>query len=162
MRIIYEYVTAIFGYFIFTHSIHELFINGICQIFISQHTISNFSKFEQQLLSNELPRSAQTETVNDLAEEKGLSMDFIDIKCNLTMTKPELEIPSLHIKSGEKVLILGRGSQLIVPLMKRILQPLQGRIHLGNKNHSQLTEESLRKILEIVPFNPRLNETSVR
>lgn len=156
----YNYVLAIFSYFIFSYSLHELFTKGFCEIFLSQHTITKLSKFEQKIISNKLSDSSQTETINDL--HKGLPILFTDVKCRLTTTKPELEISTLSVQSGEKVLISGRGAQLIVPLMKRIVTPLQGRIQIGNTNISQLTKESLLNILEIIPYNPRINDVTVR
>lgn len=156
----YSYVLAIFSYFVFSYSVHEFFIKGICEIFLSQHTINKSSKFENKIISNELSNSLATETVNDLY--KGLSVQFIDIKCQLTKSKPELFIENLSVQSGEKILITGSGSQLIVPLMKRILIPIQGRIQYGSTNISQSTMPSLMKILEIIPFNPRLNDANVR
>lgn len=144
----------------FSYSVHEFFIKGICEIFLSQHTINKSSKLEHKIISNKLSNSSQTETVNDLS--KGLSVQFIDIKCTLTRSKPELIIENVSVQSGEKILIIGGGSQLVVPLMKRILLPIQGRIQYGSTNISQLTKASLMNILEIIPFNPRLNDANVR
>lgn len=78
--------------------------------------------------------------------------------------EPVLKNFTLHIKSGESVALVGysgAGKTTIAKLLMRMYDPQAGVISLDGVNLKDVTKETLRKIVGIVPQDPLLFNNTV-
>jgi len=89
----------------------------------------------------------------------GGEVKFENLTFNFNETRKVLENINLTIKSGEKVALVGpsgAGKTTFVRLLLRLYSPTSGKILIDNQNASEVTQESLRKNISMVPQDPIL------
>ena len=102
--------------------------------------------------------------IKDKPEAKELLADKGEIKFdNLTFsfnqTRQVLKDINLIIKPGEKVALVGpsgAGKTTFVKLLLRLYSPTSGKILIDGQDISEVTQESLRKNISMVPQDPIL------
>jgi ATP-binding cassette subfamily B protein len=94
----------------------------------------------------------------DLLASEG-KIEFKDLCFNFNETRKVLNNVSLFIKPGEKVALVGpsgAGKTTFVRLLLRLYAPTSGKILVDGQDISQVTQESLRKNISMVPQDPVL------
>lgn len=88
---------------------------------------------------------------------------FENVSFEYVTGQPILNDVSFEVPAGKKVAIVGgsgSGKSTIVRLLYRFFDPQKGQILINNHNLSDVTLESLRKSISIVPQDPILfNDT---
>lgn len=110
---------------------------------------------EIMLLSHEIK---DVSNAKELFVEKG-KIDFKDLSFNFNETRKVLKNINLVIKPGEKVALIGpsgAGKTTFVRLLLRLYSPTEGKILIDGQNISEVTQESLRKNISLVPQDPVL------
>lgn len=78
--------------------------------------------------------------------------------------KPVFQDFSLSIPAGEKMAIVGHsggGKSTLVKLLQRLYDPKEGAILIDGQNIAEVTQESLRKAIGLVPQDPILFHRSI-
>ena len=86
-------------------------------------------------------------------------IEFKELTFNFNETRKVLNNVSLFIKPGEKVALVGpsgAGKTTFVRLLLRLYAPTSGKILVDGQDISQVTQESLRKNISMVPQDPVL------
>lgn len=99
-----------------------------------------------------------TKTAKEFLAENG-EIQFKDLTFNFNETRKVLENVSLLIKPGEKVALVGpsgAGKTTFVRLLLRLYSPTSGKILIDGQDILEVTQESLRKNVSIVPQDPIL------
>jgi len=94
----------------------------------------------------------------ELLADKG-EIEFRDLVFNFNETRKVLENVNLVIKPGEKVALVGpsgAGKTTFVRLLLRLYSPTAGKILIDGQDISEVTQESLRKNISMVPQDPIL------
>lgn len=84
---------------------------------------------------------------------------FTDVSFNFNETRNILKNFNLHIKSGQKVALVGpsgAGKTTITKLLFRFYDVTGGEIAIDGKNIADVTQESLRRTVSLVPQEPIL------
>lgn len=94
----------------------------------------------------------------ELTAGKG-EIKFEDLSFNFNETRKVLENINLVIAHGEKVALVGpsgAGKTTFVRLLLRLYSPTSGKILIDGQNIAEVTQESLRKNISMVPQDPIL------
>lgn len=115
-------------------------------------------------LLNVEPRIADTEDAIELSQNAdGISFNNVDF--SYQKERPILKNVNFVVQPGEKVAIVGpsgAGKSTISRLLFRFYDPSAGTIKIGEKDISQVTQESLRKAIGVVPQDTVLfNDTLI-
>lgn len=111
-----------------------------------------------------------TQQITDTIGAKPLAVQAGEIKFDKVCfsygtQKPVLQALNLHIKSGEKVGLVGRsgaGKSTIVNLLLRFYDVEQGQVLIDEQDVSQVTQNSLRSQIGMVTQDTSLLHRSVR
>ncbi len=94
----------------------------------------------------------------EILVERG-EVKFKDLTFNFNETRKVLNNVNLLIKPGEKVALVGpsgAGKTTFVRLLLRLYSPTSGKILIDGQNITEVTQESLRKNISMVPQDPVL------
>ncbi|MDP3883284.1 MAG: ABC transporter ATP-binding protein, partial [Candidatus Staskawiczbacteria bacterium] len=94
----------------------------------------------------------------ELVAGKG-EIEFKDLIFSFNQTRKVLKNVNLAIKPGEKVALVGpsgAGKTTFVRLLLRLYSPASGKILIDGQNVAEVTQESLRKNISMVPQDPVL------
>jgi len=94
----------------------------------------------------------------ELITDKG-EIEFKKLTFSFNQTRSVLKDVDLIIKSGEKVALIGpsgAGKTTFVKLLLRLYSPTSGKILIDGEDISEITQESLRKNVSMVPQDPIL------
>lgn len=94
----------------------------------------------------------------ELTVKKG-EIAFADVAFNFNETRSILKNFNLHIAGGEKVALVGpsgAGKTTVTKLLFRFYDILAGNILIDGQNIAGVTQESLRKMISLVPQEPIL------
>jgi len=102
--------------------------------------------------------------VKDIPDAKILTVSggqikFKDISFAFNQTRMVLENIKLNIKSGEKIALIGSsgaGKSTMVKLLMRMYDLTSGAIEIDNQNIKEVTQDSLRQNISLVPQDPIL------
>lgn len=97
-------------------------------------------------------------TAQKLIVEEG-EIEFKDLTFAFNQTRKVLENVVLDIKPGEKVALVGpsgAGKTTFVRLLLRLYSPTSGKILIDGQDISNVTQESLRQNISMVPQDPIL------
>jgi ATP-binding cassette, subfamily B, bacterial len=86
-------------------------------------------------------------------------IEFKDLSFSFNQTRKVLEEINLIIKPGEKVALVGpsgAGKTTFVRLLLRLYSPTAGKILIDRQDIADITQESLRKNISMVPQDPIL------
>lgn len=86
-------------------------------------------------------------------------IEFKDLSFNFNETRKVLKNINLVIKPGEKAALIGpsgAGKTTFVRLLLRLYSPTEGKVLIDGQNISEITQESLRKNISLVPQDPIL------
>src|SRR3989344_7246945 len=89
----------------------------------------------------------------------GGQIEFKDISFAFNETRTVLKNINLNIKSGEKIALIGpsgAGKSTIVKLLMRMYDLTSGTIEIDNQNVKEVTQDSLRQNISLVPQDPIL------
>ncbi len=107
------------------------------------------------LLSHEIKDKPKA---SELIVKQG-QINFEDLTFAFNETRKVLENVNLEIETGEKVALVGpsgAGKTTFVRLLLRLYSPTAGKIIIDGQDISQVTQESLRKNISMVPQDPIL------
>lgn len=110
---------------------------------------------EIMLLPHEIKDKPQTK---ELLVKKG-EIEFRDLCFSFSKTREVLKNINLIIKPGEKAALVGpsgAGKTTFVRLLLRLYSPVSGKIFIDGQDISDVTQESLRKNIAMVPQDPIL------
>jgi ATP-binding cassette subfamily B protein len=105
---------------------------------------------EIMLLPHEIEDAAYAK---DLVVKNG-EIEFENLSFNFNETRQVLKDINLNIKSGEKVALVGpsgAGKTTFVKLLLRLYVPTAGKILIDGQDIAEVTQESLRKNISLVP-----------
>ncbi|MEM7562876.1 MAG: ABC transporter ATP-binding protein [Pseudomonadota bacterium] len=113
---------------------------------------------------------SKVQTVTDIPNAPALTVtrgeiEFDNIRFHYGKTSGAIEDLSLHIKSGEKVGIVGRsgaGKTTLMNVLLRLFDLEGGRILIDQQDISQVNQESLRSQIGVVTQDTSLLHRSVR
>ncbi|MFY9462783.1 MAG: ABC transporter ATP-binding protein, partial [Candidatus Sungiibacteriota bacterium] len=108
--------------------------------------------------------------VQDAPQARELIVDhgavsFRDVHFTYTKTRDVIKDFSIVIKSGEKVGLVGpsgAGKSTLVSLIFRFFDVQSGGIYIDGQNIAEVTQDSLRRNLSLVPQDPLLFHRSLR
>jgi ATP-binding cassette subfamily B protein len=109
------------------------------------------------------PKIADTEEAKSLTLTHG-EIEFKNISFHYQPERRIIKNLSFSVKQGEKVALVGEsgsGKSTLVKLLFRFYDCQQGSIFLNNKDIRQITQESLRKAIGIVPQDTVLFNDSI-
>lgn len=92
------------------------------------------------------------------------AVHFSHVSFHYKGSKPILKNFSLHIRPGEKVAFVGpsgAGKSTVIKLLYRFYDPQKGTIDIDGQTITDVTQESLRKQLSLVPQDPALFHRSI-
>jgi ATP-binding cassette subfamily B protein len=92
-------------------------------------------------------------------------IDFNDVIFSFNQTRTVLDTISVHIKGGEKVALIGpsgAGKSTFIRLLLRLYDVAGGAITIDDQNIKEVTLESLRQNLSLVPQDPILFHRSLK
>jgi ATP-binding cassette subfamily B protein len=110
---------------------------------------------EIMLLSHDIKDAPQAK---ELVVKNG-EIEFKDLNFNFNETRKVLENINLKIKAGEKVALIGpsgAGKTTFVRLLLRLYSATSGKILIDGQEISEVTQESLRRNISMVPQDPIL------
>ena len=104
-------------------------------------------------LLDKAPKVKDTSDANEL-NIKNASISFNNIYFSYNSKRPIIKGISFNIKGGEKVAVVGEsgsGKSTLVKLLFRFYDANSGSIEIDNQNIAQVTQNSLRQHIGIVP-----------
>jgi len=107
------------------------------------------------LLPHEIKDKPQAK---ELAVKEG-RIEFKDLSFNFNETRKVLDNINIIIEPGEKVALVGpsgAGKTTFARLLLRLYSPTSGKILIDSQDISEITQESLRKNIAMVPQDPIL------
>ena len=117
------------------------------EILLLPHEIKDAPEAKELIMGKNLPAGRQGE------------INFQDLTFAFNETRQVLKSINLIIKSGEKVALVGSsgaGKTTFVRLLLRLYSPTSGKILIDGTDISEVTQESLRKNVSLVPQDPIL------
>ncbi|MCA0932988.1 peptidase domain-containing ABC transporter [Lutimonas saemankumensis] len=96
--------------------------------------------------------------------EKIKKITFTDVSFHYNNSGPALEHVSLSFKAGEITALVGEsgsGKSTIAKLIQALYPLNSGKIEFNGYNHSDISVDTLRKIISVVPQNIHLFEGSI-
>ncbi|MFI4957121.1 MAG: ABC transporter ATP-binding protein [Gammaproteobacteria bacterium] len=121
-------------------------------------------KCKQSLSSLIVPQSIQDKlNANDLWISKG-QIRFDDVKFQYKDTAPLFQNKSITIEAGQKVGLVGYsggGKSTFVNLILRLFDVTDGSIHIDGHDIRDLTQDSLRRNIAMIPQDPTLFHRSL-
>lgn len=170
---IYPIVLGIVSYSV----LGERDLSNLASITVAAVTLSNLvSTFSNQLtvIQNEALECQVSFDLLDMKSEieggngNDINEEFKELKVNNISfaydEKKVLDDVSLHIKKGEKIVIVGSngaGKTTLVKLLLRLYDPLKGNIVYNNTDYKTITTSSLRKKVGAVFQNCEVYSVSV-
>lgn len=102
-------------------------------------------------------------------DKKGLptsgDIRFENYSAGYKESEPVLKNINVSIKAGEKIGVVGRtgaGKSSLVLALFRMMNPIEGRILIGDKDIQELNLDELRKSISIIPQDPCLFLGTIR
>lgn len=90
----------------------------------------------------------------------GVSVAFKDVIVKLSGRKV-LDIKRLEIEKGDVIGFKGRGSNLIVPLLMKLLYPSTGAITLSDVDLHLIGQDNIHNLVSVVPYDVNIDNVSV-
>ncbi|XP_053688772.1 ATP-binding cassette sub-family C member 12-like isoform X2 [Sabethes cyaneus] len=129
---IHRYILAIFGYLSMIRNLEK---------FVEHTLLTMIAHKKRTILKTDISQLQCLKEVKDPASltnsDIGVSVVIRDVVYRVA-NKKMLKIPSLRIQAGETVAIIGTGSDLIIPLLCRIISPNQGTVSLNQIDITRL------------------------
>ena len=100
---------------------------------------------------------------NSYFEFKKNDIKFVNINFGYDKSQPVIKNLNLHIKSGEKIALIGRSGSGKTTLMKLLIRlyPYQGQILIGGKDIKNIHIDSIRKQISYINQKTHLNDSSI-
>ena len=101
----------------------------------------------------EVPTTIQT-NLEDLPENNETEIKFKDVSFDYDIRRTIIKNITFSVPNGKKVAIVGptgAGKSTISRLLFKFYSPRQGSIYINEKNINKISQESLRKIIGVVP-----------
>ncbi|WP_245979109.1 ABC transporter ATP-binding protein [Streptomyces diacarni] len=111
------------------------------------------------------PQMAESPYARELPETTDASIDFADVTFGYTAGDPVLDGFSLRVEPGETVALVGAsgsGKSTVSMLLPRYYDVTGGAVRVGGQDVRELTLDSLRSAIGLVPENPFLFSSSLR
>lgn len=160
-----NYTLAILSYFVFSYNLHELLTNYF-ETIQSKEVVKKIDKFKELLEVAKMTQHESSEIISNdiydlLRDNKGLSIFFRDVRYKIS-EKNYFEIPKLSVQNGEKIIIVGAASSLVIPILFKLIKPNTGEIRFGDSNIKSLQISDLSYIIGLIPADPFLPEATIK
>ncbi|XP_058467335.1 ATP-binding cassette sub-family C member 11-like isoform X2 [Malaya genurostris] len=152
---IHRYTLAMFAYLTLVSSLQR-FVGSMLQSVIAGKKIDVLQNNIMDLQTIEETHQPSTLTNSDI----GVSVVFKDVVYRVANEKI-LKIPKLMVQAAETVALTGKGSQLIIPLLCRIISLNKGTVSLNQIDIARLNVEQLRHQIGVIPGDPKASNISV-
>ncbi|GHJ18896.1 hypothetical protein TPA0909_05100 [Streptomyces albus] len=111
------------------------------------------------------PQMAESPDARELPEAADASVEFDDVTFGYTPDNPVLDGFSLRVEPGETVALVGAsgsGKSTVSMLLPRYYDVTGGAVRVGGQDVRELTLDSLRGAIGLVPENPFLFSSTIR
>jgi ABC-type multidrug transport system fused ATPase/permease subunit len=156
---VYNYLLSVICYYLILYHANEFLLAFLdLQSIQSKQQFVNFDTKNIPSVSNLnlLYNSNQIESISD----EGLSIDFKDVVVKIC-GKKFLSIHKLKIERKDIIGLTGNGAQLIAAVLFKLLKPSTGMISIENQELSILNQDSLIKLIAVVPHNLQIQNISI-
>lgn len=89
-----------------------------------------------------------------------MSVTFKDVIVNLC-GKKILDIRHLHIEKGDIIGFKGKGSNMILPLLFKLIRPKAGVLFLGSTELNLISNENLYSIISCIPYDLQIENLTI-
>lgn len=123
---------------------------AVALVDITQHVARLAEAVETLLEPHEMPDASNAQTLKG----RGGLVEFDHVTFSYPRRKPVLSDFSLSIEAGQRVGLIGRsgaGKSTVLALLQRFYDVQEGQIRIDGQNISELTQESLRQAIALVP-----------
>lgn len=154
------------GDFVFMQSYLLFLMNQLWEIGRQiRYFFSEIANMEEmtEILNQEI-EIQDKKNASDLIVTNG-NLVFQNVCFSYQKARPVFQDFSLHIKPGEKVAIVGHsgaGKSTFVKLVFRFFDIQTGQILIDGQNIAEVTQESLRRNISLVPQDPNLFHRTIR
>lgn len=135
-----------------------MLITGLCDLMKKMGDLkSSFSILSTPHIEVDSPSAKDTQRVNGNVEFKQLSFAY-------DKEKPVFADLNLSIKAGEKIGIIGHsgaGKSTLISLLLKNFKPTAGSILLDDQNITEITSDSLREQIALIPQDIMLFHRSI-
>lgn len=146
----YYYMLSIFLFFEFAYNLKNLLVSMFETI--ESDALATVVQFKDRIHICE--HFGMTKTLDD--PNKGLSVSFRDVHY-----KKKVTLKKLIIQNGEKIGIIGKGSNLLVAILKRLVKLDSGEIHFGDENILMFEPKFYDSIFGVVPVNTKITNGTI-
>jgi ABC-type multidrug transport system fused ATPase/permease subunit len=156
---VYNYLLSVICYYLILYHANEFLLAFLdLQSIQSKQQFVNFDTKNIPSVSNLnlLYNSNQIESISD----EGLSIDFKDVVVKIC-GKKFLSIHKLKIERKDIIGLTGNGAQLIAAVLFKLLKPSTGMISIENQELNILNQDSLIKLIAVVPHNLQIQNISI-
>ncbi len=126
---------------------------------IIRDTYQSYADAKEMVEIMKLPHEIVDVPLAKELKVKNGEIKFENLNFSFNQTRKVLEKINLTIKSGERVALIGpsgAGKTTFVKLLLRLYSPTSGKIFIDGQDISQVTQDSLRKNISMVPQDPIL------
>ncbi len=117
-----------------------------------------------QLLSLPNEEDETDRTLEPQVLDNGLRLDRIRFQYG-DNERPALDVPSLHIRPGERVAVIGAigsGKSTLLKVCSGLFRPNQGQVYLGGLDVAHIRNHRLRELIAYLPQELRLTQGTLR
>ncbi|XP_055551634.1 uncharacterized protein LOC129733992 [Wyeomyia smithii] len=152
---IHRYTLAVFGYLSMVRHLDKL---------VEHAFLAMIARKKRDILKADISQLQPLEEAEHPAaltkSDIGVSVNIRDVVYRVA-NKKMLKIPNLRVQAGETIAVTGTGSDLVIPLLCRIILPSQGTICLNQIDISRLKTDQLREQIGVITADPKMGDVSV-
>ncbi len=135
---------------------NEFIVNGYLESIIAKSKI--------KLVDTEISTIPYNPQVSMLHENiptgNGLTVTFKDVIVKISGRRV-LNIKRLEIERGDVIGFKGKGSNLMMPLLLKLINPNTGSISLSEIDLHLIGQENLHNLVSVVPYDVNIDNVSV-
>ncbi|MBI1908091.1 ABC transporter ATP-binding protein [Candidatus Uhrbacteria bacterium] len=131
---------------------------------VIRHTYEGFADAKEMVDILELPHEVHDKPTAKKLKVKHGQIEFVDVSFAYNMTRPVLRDLSLTITPGEKIAFVGpsgAGKSTVIKLLMRFFDVTSGKIRIDGQNIADVTQDSVRGNVSLVPQDPLLFHRSI-
>jgi ABC-type transport system involved in Fe-S cluster assembly fused permease/ATPase subunit len=135
---------------------NEFIVNGYLESIIAKSKV--------KLVDTEISTIPYNPQVSMLHENiptgNGLTVTFKDVIVKISGRRV-LNIKRLEIERGDVIGFKGKGSNLMMPLLLKLINPNTGSISLSEIDLHLIGQENLHNLVSVVPYDVNIDNVSV-
>jgi ABC-type transport system involved in Fe-S cluster assembly fused permease/ATPase subunit len=135
---------------------NEFIVNGYLESIIAKSKV--------KLVDTEISTIPYNPQVSMLHENiptgNGLTVTFKDVIVKISGRRV-LNIKRLEIERGDVIGFKGKGSNLMMPLLLKLINPCTGSISLSEIDLHLIDQENLHNLVSVVPYDVNIDNVSV-